>query len=385
MSATTTVPDVVALAPPDVTESDVEAVTRVLRSGWLTTGDECVRLERELGSYLGGAEVVAVASCTAALEMAFAALDLPPGARVAVPTWTFVASALAPARHGVRPVLLDVEEDTLNVSPDALAAELEEGLDALVAVHFGGVPVSPEVFRLCSAAGVPVVEDAAHALGAVDDRGPIAGRGTVAACFSFYATKNLTAGEGGALVTESPALADFARSHRLHGLSTDAFARYRPGGPASYDLRRPGIKANLPDVLAALARSQLARYEEMQACRRAMARRYRKELSRIPDLRAVPRELVDGGADHLMAVVLPEGADRDAVRASMANAGVGTSVHFRPLHTFPWFTENAVVGRLGTRVADELAPRVLSLPLHSTLAPEQVDRVCDVLAAALGA
>ncbi|HWC12953.1 MAG TPA: DegT/DnrJ/EryC1/StrS aminotransferase family protein [Acidimicrobiales bacterium] len=383
MSATTTAPDVVAFAPPDVTESDVEAVTRVLRSGWLTTGEECARLERDLASYLGGAEVVAVASCTAALEMAFAALDLAPGARVAVPTWTFVASALAPARQGVRPVLLDVDEDTLNVSADALAAELEEGLDGVVAVHFGGVPVSGEVLRLCSAAGVPVVEDAAHALGAEDHRGPIAGRGTVAACFSFYATKNLTAGEGGALVTESPALADFARSHRLHGLSSDALARYRPGGPASYELRRPGIKANLPDLLAALARSQLARYEEMQARRRETALRYRKELSRIPDVRLVPRQLDEGGADHLMAVVLPDGADRAVVRARMAEARIGTSVHFRPLHTFPWFAEHALVGRVGTRVAAELAPRVLSLPLHSTLTAEQVDRVCDVLADAL--
>ena len=383
MSVTSTACDPIALSPPDVTESDVEAVTRVLRSGWLTTGEECTRLERELASYLGAVEVVAVASCTAALEIAFAVLDLPPGARVAVPTWTFVASALAPARQGARPVLLDVDGDTLNISPGALAAELEHGLDAVVAVHFGGVPVDREVLRLCAAADVPVVEDAAHALGAEDHRGRIAGRGTVAACFSFYATKNLTAAEGGALVTESPALADFARSHRLHGLSADAFARYRPGGPASYDLRRPGMKANLPDVLAALARSQLARYEEMQARRREMVRRYRKELAGIPDVRPVPRELVEGGADHLMAVVLPEWVPRDAIRTRLAEAGIGTSVHFQPLHTFPWFAEQADVGRLGTPVADSLAPRVLSLPLHSTLTASQVDRVCEVLDDAL--
>lgn len=385
MTNTSTLSDLVALAPPDVRDADIEAVTRVLRSGWLTTGEECARFERDLSSYLGGVHVVAVASCTAALEMAFAFLALPPGARVGVPTWTFVASALAPARHGARPVLLDVDEDTLNLSPAAVAAELEAGLDAVVAVHFGGVPVDREVLSLCAEAGVPVIEDAAHAFGAENHRGRIAGRGTVAACFSFYATKNLTAGEGGALATEDSDLADFARAHRLHGLSTDALSRHGPGATVSYDLDRPGMKANLPDVLAALARSQLARYDEMQARRRAVVRRYREGLARIPEVRPIPRQLVEAGADHLMAVALPDGVDRSEVRRSLLASGIATSVHFRPLHSFPWFAENATIGRLGTRVADTLGARVLSLPLHPALTLEQVDRVCDALGRALEA
>ena len=191
-----------AFATPDVTEDDIAAVTKVLRSGWLTTGEESHALEAELAAYLGAAHVVAVSSCTAALEIALRCLDLQPGARVGVPAWTFVATATAAVHTGAQPVILDVEQDTLNLSAVALEAALEAGLDAVVPVHFGGVPVDRTIHDLCAAYGVPVVEDAAHALGARDERGMLRGAGSVAACLSFYATKNLTCGEGGALVTD---------------------------------------------------------------------------------------------------------------------------------------------------------------------------------------
>jgi len=165
-------------SPPDITDDDVDAVVGVLRSGWLTTGEECLRLEEELAGYLGIDHVVSLSSCTAALETAMAYLDLPPGARVGVPTWTFVSSALAPVHSGAVPVLLDVEEDSLNLSVASLDAALAEGLDAVVVVHFGGVAASDEIRARCAAFDVPLVEDCAHALGASDDRGPLAGLGT---------------------------------------------------------------------------------------------------------------------------------------------------------------------------------------------------------------
>lgn len=368
---------------PEVTEADIEAVTRTLSSGWITTGSECSSLEDELAGYLDGDHVVAMSSCTAALETAYAYLRLPPGARVGVPTWTFVASALAPAKYGGFPVLLDVDADTLNLSVASLEAALDEGLDAVVAVHFGGVPFDKHIHELCAERGIPLVEDAAHSLGATDHRGPIAGRGTAGACFSFYATKNLTSAEGGALATDDRALAAFASSYRLHGLSRDAWKRYEPGATALYDLEMPGIKANLPDVLAALARSQLRRFGAMQSKRRLLVERYRQRLQRVAELRLVPEELVSGSADHLMVVVLPPEISRHAIVAELAEAGIGTSVHFQPLHTFRWFAEHAQIGRGGVPVATALAPRVLSLPLHTGLSEPDVDRVCDALAAAL--
>jgi dTDP-4-amino-4,6-dideoxygalactose transaminase len=374
----------IPFSTPDVDETDIAAVTRVLRSGWLTTGDETLALEAELALRLGVPHVVAVSSCTAALELALRALDLSAGARVGVPTWTFVATALPAVHLGFTPVLLDVDPHTLNLSPASLDAALRGGLDAVVPVHFGGVPVNRAVHELCAAAEVPVIEDAAHALGASDHRGPIAGGGNVGACFSFYATKNLTSGEGGALATDRDEIAERARSLRLHGLSRDAWARYRPDGPADYDLVDPGIKANLPDLLAALARSQLARFDVLQARRRELVERYRDGLACIPGLRTVPAELAPDGADHLMVVLLPAGSDRDAVRASLTAAGIATSVHFRPLHRFAWFAEHAVVGAGGLSVAESLADRALSLPLYPGLRGDDVDRVVAALAAALG-
>jgi dTDP-4-amino-4,6-dideoxygalactose transaminase len=374
----------IAFAPPDITDAEVAAVERVLRSGWLTTGREALALEEELAAYLGVEHVVAVSSCTAALEIAYAALHLPPGARVGVPTWTFASSALAPHHHGAIPVLLDVDSTTLNLAPRSLEQALAQGLDCVIPVHFGGVPVDRAVLDLCADAGVPVIEDAAHSLGATDHRGISAGQGSVAACLSFYATKNLTSGEGGALVTDRSDVADFARSFRLHGLSKDAWNRYEPGQWAQYDLVAPGIKANLPDLLAALARVQLSRFAGMQQRRRELILRYRQHLDGVGGLRFVPGNLVAGSADHLCVVVLPPEVPRASVIAALGQAEMGCSVHFQPLHRFGWFTANAEVGPSGVGAAEALADRVLSLPLSSALTTGDVDRVCAVVRDVLG-
>lgn len=373
----------IEFSPPAVSEEDIDAVVRTLRSGWLTSGAECNQLEADLAALLQVPHAVALNSCTAAIETAFAWLDLPPGARVGVPTWTFAASALAPARLGARPVLLDVDAETLNLSADALDRALDEGLDALVIVHVAGNAVDPAVRKAAAEAGVPVVEDAAHALPTTDDRGLVAGQGTVAACFSFYATKNVAGGEGGALTTEDADLARFARSYRLHGLTRETWRRFRDGDDTPHDVVMAGIKANLPDPLAALARSQLARLTDLQAGRRAAVERYRAGLAALDGITCVPPVRDPGSADHLMIVVLPEGTQRRGVTAAMEAAGVRTGVHFPPLHHLSWFHDHADIGPGGAPVADALAGRVLSLPLHPALTADQVDQVCTALAAAL--
>lgn len=378
----TSEPSPIAFARPDVDASDVEAVTRVLASGWLTTGEESQALERELEAATGAPHAVAVSSCTAALELAFRTLDLAPGARVGVPTWTFVASAAVPAHLGAQPVLLDVRADDLNLDPRAVEAEIA-GLDALCLVHFGGVPVAAEVRELAAAAGVPVVEDAAHALGARDDRGPIAGRGTVGACLSFYPTKNITSAEGGALLTDDEERAEAARRLRMHGMSSDAWSRYRVGGKATYELDQLGIKANLPDLLASLARTQLARLDALQARRRQLVTAYRRGLATVDDVVVVPGRLDERSADHLMVVLLPVDVDRGDVVADLATAGIGTSVHFTPLHAMSWFQRNAAVGATGVAVAESIRLRALSLPLHPGLDDDDVDRVVEALAGSL--
>ena len=357
----------------------------VLQRGWITTGEECAHLERELAEYLGAPHVVTLSSCTAALETAVASLCLPPGSLVGVPTWTFAATALAAVHQGCRPVLLDIDPATLNLSPAAVDAAISDGVRAIIAVHFGGVPVSPEVRGLAAANDIPLIEDAAHALGAADDRGLVWGKGTVGACFSFYATKNLTSAEGGALATDNAELADFARTFRLHGMSAGGWARYRPGSSAEYDIKAPGIKANLCDVLAALARAQLRRFTDSQWCRRQLTDRYRKNLRGAINVQLVPRDAVPGSADHLVVARLSEGVERDKVMAAFADADIGVSIHFTPLHQMTWFQENARVGPGGVRNAELAATAVLSLPLHTRMSIDDVDRVCSVLVEAAGA
>lgn len=377
----------IRFSAPDVGDDEVAAATRALLSGWITTGEECLSLESELAAYLDVEHVVAVSSCTAALEIASAHLGLPRGARIGVPTWTFVSTALAPYHRGLRPVPLDIDLTTFNLSVDALRAAIDGpgGLDAVIGVHFAGTPMAPEIHQVCAEAGIPLIEDAAHALGASDHRGRIAGQGTAGACFSFYATKNLTSAEGGALATDDADLAAFAQSFRLHGLSRDAWARYTPGArTGSYDIVGDGLKANLPDVLAAVARAQLGRFDELQARRRTMATAYREHLATIEGVRVVPTSPHPGSADHLMVVVLPEHADREMVQKQMSAESIGTSIHFRPLHTFSWFAHQGLdSGPGGTPNADSVADRVLSLPFHTQLSDADIERVCSTLRCAL--
>lgn len=374
----------IAFSRPDITDVEVRAVERVLRSDWLTTGSVNLDLEAALADYLGVPHVVAVSSCTAALEIAVAHLGLPRGARVGIPTWTFVSTALAAYHRGLIPVLLDVEATTMNLSPDALDRAIDgpDGLDAVIGVHFGGTALSPEIHGRCSLAGIPLIEDAAHALGARDHRGMVAGQGTAGCCYSFYATKNLTSAEGGALATDDASLAQFAQSFRLHGLSRDAWARYHPGTRSTdYEVVGDGLKANLPDVLAAIAVTQLQRFPSMQRRRRAIVDRYRDRLGEVDGLDLVPRASDATSADHLMMVLLPPGTDRDRLRDRLTNHGISTSVHFRPVHTFEWAREQQLpTGPGGVPTADELRHRALSLPLHTLLTDDEVDRVCDQLA-----
>lgn len=373
--------DPIPFSPPSVTEDDIERVVAVLRSRWLSTGAVGLELEERLAERLGAPHVVAMSSCTAALEISLRSLRLAPGTRVGVPAWTFVASASSIVHAGGVPVLLDVEPDTLNLSPAAVEAAIASGIEGLVLVHFAGAPVDASIRSMAADAGIPVVEDAAHALGTTDERGEVSGAGSVSACFSFYATKNLTSAEGGALVTHDAELARYARSQRLHGLSNDAWDRYRVGGATTYDMVEPGLKANLPDLLAALACSQLDRFDEMQAQRRRLVERYRAGLADVDGIGLLRFD--DRSADHLMVVLLDPSIDRSLLVKELAAAGIGTGIHFRPLHRFSWFEANAPLGPGGVPVSEALADHALSLPLHAELQEAQVDRVLEVLAGTL--
>jgi dTDP-4-amino-4,6-dideoxygalactose transaminase len=357
----------------------------VLESGWLTTGPEVAEFERDFAEAVEAEHAIAVASCTAAIELSLRALHLPRGAKVLTSTMTFCSVVHAIAHVGLQPVLVDVNPDTLmpDAETTAVAVRREGPVDGMVALHFAGHPAPVE--EMAEAAGLPlsrVIEDAAHAVGTrVGDR-PV-GTISAATCFSFYATKNLPIGEGGMVTTADPEIEAFVRRARLNGMSKDAWKRYTPGAGWRYEVAVAGLKANMTDVQAAIGRTHLRHFPDWQAERRSLVMRYDERLSGVPGIRLPARPADGGHAWHLYVIrVEPEfGRGRDSLSAELAERGVNCSVHFIPTHHHHYF--RGLLGGNGADTlpqADAVFPQILSLPLYQGLAEEDVDRVCDEIA-----
>jgi dTDP-4-amino-4,6-dideoxygalactose transaminase len=380
------VPVSVPFTVPPLADAVPEVVGQTLRSGWLTTGPRCAEFESALATYLGQPIVVAVASCTQAIELSLRALRLDPGASVLTPSLTFCGAVGAIAHAGYRPVLVDVDEATLTPNERTTAAAMSRAIRsglgrpaAMVVCDLGGYPVDHAA--LAAAAALPtsrVVVDAAHGPGGDVGRADPASA-PFAACLSFYATKNLPIGEGGAVATHDPELAEWLRRARLHGMSRDAWRRYLPGGSWRYEVSEVGFKANLTDLQAAIGCAQLALLPAWQDRRRDIVARYDAVLA-APELAETVRlpRRHPGHAWHLYQVRVP---GRDRVAAHLADAGVATSVHFIPVHRLGGYArllgpEEVAAVPVTDRIADEL----LSLPLYPDLADEAVDRISGLLA-----
>ncbi|RPF38090.1 aminotransferase class I/II-fold pyridoxal phosphate-dependent enzyme [Streptomyces sp. TLI_185] len=360
------------------------AAQRVLASGWVTTGQETVQFEREFAAYVQAPYAVAVSSCTAAIELALRALRLPPQSKVLVPTLTFCGVAQAVLHAGLRPVLVDVDQHTAMATPATVAAAVRAcgRSDAMIVLHFAGAPAQPA--ELAEAAGLPldrVIEDAAHALGTYVD-GRRVGALSRAACFSFYATKNLPVGEGGMVTTADEQVAAWLGRARLHGMSADAWRRHLPGGNWAYTVEEAGLKANMTDVQAAIGRAQLRHLDDWQRQRAAVAGQYTSLLGQVPGIVCPSDPAAGHHAWHLYVVrVLEEfGINRDDVISRLAERGIGTSVHFIPLHHMPYFRQVALAPPAGLPGADALFPQLLSLPMYPSLPKHSVERVCSELA-----
>jgi dTDP-4-amino-4,6-dideoxygalactose transaminase len=373
----------VPFSRPVIVPEAVAAAERVLTSGWITTGPECVAFEEEFAAWVGAEHAVTVSSCTAAVELALRSLHLPAEAKVLVPTITFCGAVSAVVHAGLTPVLVDVDPETGMVSPGTCAAAAWscDGADAMVVLHYGGYPAP--VAELAEAAGLPmshVVEDAAHGLGTwVGDHQ--VGSISRAACFSFYATKNLPIGEGGMITTDDAELAAWVRSARLHGMSADAWRRYAPGGSWQYTVMEPGLKANLTDIAAAIGRVQLRHLGQWQQRREDIAARYAAGLAGVPglELPATPRQGRHAWHLYVVRVKPGYGVDRDALVDALGSREIGTSVHFIPVHHMPYFRRIAVIPDGGLPGADAVFPELLSLPMHQGMSDHEVDAVCAAL------
>jgi dTDP-4-amino-4,6-dideoxygalactose transaminase len=361
------------------------AVRDAVGSGWWSTGPRVAEFEAAFADFVGTRHAVAVSSGTAALHLALLACDCGPGDEVILPSLNFVAAASVVRHAGATPVFCDIvgERDLtldLNLDPADVEAAAGPRTKAVVVLHYGGLPCDMDaVLALAERRGLAVIEDAAHAPGAARG-GRACGTFGDAGCFSFFSNKNMPIGEGGMVVTGDDAVAERVRLLRSHGMTALSWDRAR-GHASGYDVVTGGFNYRLDEPRAAIGLVQLARLAGANAARARLAARYRERLDGVAGLAVPTAGPADAiSAHHLMVVVLPHGANRDELRAELTARRIQTSVHYPPIHRFSAFRQ--LSGRPLPRT-DELADRVLTLPLFAHMTEDQVDEVADALIEAI--
>jgi len=367
---------------PSIGEAEINAVVEVLRSGWLTTGPQVQAFEAAFARAVGVKHAVAVNSCTAGLHLALEAAGVSLDDEVIVPTLTFAASAEVVAYLGAKPVLIDCRPDTYTMSPQALQAAITTRTRAIMPVHYAGQACDmDEIMAIARDHDIPVIEDAAHALPASYRGRPIGGIGD-ATCFSFYATKTLTTGEGGMITTNDPDVAERMRIMALHGISKDAWKRYTAEGSWYYEILAPGYKYNLTDLAAALGLEQLKRQAEFREARARIAARYDEAFSDLQGLRT-PVALPDREhAWHLYVIEVEPShvrLSRNAFIESLRERGVGTSVHFIPLHLHPYYRDTYGYTPSDFPNAFAAYERMVSLPIYPAMTAADIDQVISTV------
>lgn len=366
---------------PAVTEDDIQAVIETLRSGWLTSGPNVAALEAELAAYCGAPYVNAVNSCTAALHLALAAWGIGPGDEVITTPYTFCATATVVLHVGARPVFADVRERDCNIDPEQIERAITPRTKAIIPVHFAGEPCDMDaIMAIAKRHNLRVLEDAAHAVGSLYHGRPIGGIGDATA-FSFYATKNMTTGEGGALATADEATSNRVKSLTLHGMNRDAWNRYDPGGSWRYDVEAFGFKDNLTDMAAALGRRQLAKLDDLTERRTRAAQRYFANLGDEEHLTLPGFDEANRQAWHLFLVRVRESSPvgRDDVIRQLAERGIQTSVHFIPIHYFTAYQALGEWKKGDFPVAEHIFEGAITLPLFPDMTDAEVDEVCAAL------
>jgi dTDP-4-amino-4,6-dideoxygalactose transaminase len=364
-----------------IDEQDIEEVVEVLRSGWLTTGPRVKQFEAAFSAFTGAAHSVALSSCTAALHLSLAAIGIAEGDEVIIPTMTFASTGETVLYFKARPVLVDCAPNSFHVDPKQIEAAITNRTKAIVPVHYSGYACDMDaILDIARRHDLRVIEDAAHALPATYKRKMIGTLGDIT-CFSFYATKTLTTGEGGMVTTDNEQYAERIRSLSLHGISKDAWKRYSAEGSWRYDIQEVGYKYNLTDLQAALGLSQLAKREATHALRIRLAQRYDRALAPLDafEIPQIPSDVTS--AWHLYVLQVKPDAlriGRDRVIEELKSRGIGTSVHFIPLHL------HSLYQRIGYRDgqfpnAEARFNGAISLPLYPSMTDDDSDRVIEAL------
>jgi len=372
--------DFLEFSPPVIGDDEVNAVVETLRSSWITTGPKTKEFEKKFAEKFGAPAALAVNSCTAALHTALVGLGIGPGDEVITTPMTFCSTVNVIEQVGARPVLVDVEPDTLNIDPDKIEDAVTAKTKAIMPVHYSGHPVDLDaIYDIAERHNLFVVQDAAHAVSAKYKGRYIGTRGTIAA-FSFYATKNMTTAEGG-MLTGTPDFVEKCRIISLHGMSRDAWNRYSKEGSWYYEVLLPGFKYNMTDIQASLGLVQLEKLESFQLRRAEIVAKYNQEFKNYDALEIPVAKAEVEHAWHLYVLKLNLEAlriNRNQFIEELKVRNIGTSVHFIPIHLHPYYRDKYGYKPEDFPVAFNNYQRILSLPLHAGLSDNDVQ---DVIAA----
>jgi dTDP-4-amino-4,6-dideoxygalactose transaminase len=363
---------------PAIGEEEIRSVVETLKSGWLTTGPKVKLFEEEFASYTGSSHAVAVNSATAALHLALEAVGIDSGDEVIVPTMTFTATAEVVLYLGARPVLVDCRTDDLNIDVDRIEAAITKNTKAIVPVHIAGRPCAmDQILAIAQRHRLRVIEDAAHALPASHCGRKVGAIGDIT-CFSFYATKTITTGEGGMATTNNPEWASRMRMMSLHGISHDAWDRYTEQGSWYYEVLRPGYKYNMTDIAAALGIEQLKKCDAFYQARLRIAERYGQAFADLPEIETPGDSSGLQHAWHLYIIQLnPDRLRtnrRDFIKA-LNSRKIGTSVHFIPLHLHPFYKQTYGYQASDFPQASTAFDRIVSLPIYPMMTERDVSCV----------
>lgn len=375
----------VVFGKPEICAAEIAEVVDSLETAWLGTGPKVKSFERSVAEYMGAEHAIATNSCTAALHLSLLSLGVGPGDQVIVPTMTFCATANIVLHTGARPVLVDIDSESQCITPETVEPAITPRTRAIMPVHFAGRPAPmPALRALADRHGLSIVQDAAHCIeGRIDGRAPADWGDT--ACLSFYATKNVVTGEGGMVITDDPELAERMRVLGLHGIDADAWKRFGSDGYRHYECVAPGFKYNMMDLQAALGIHQLARIHENLRQRERQWARYDNALAGLPlDL---PEDVPENvrHSRHLYTVLVRDAAPvaRDALMLALREDGIGTGIHYRPVHEHQFYREAFGYRPEAFPVAHEIGAHTLSLPLGPALSVGEQERVIEALRARL--